>query len=89
MSTPLVLAFLWVVAASIVAFLPMRIQMIVGLPLVAAAIALIVWLSVSLSPWVGVAALAAFVSMFRKPLTYLAKRLLGMPATRSSEEEGR
>ena len=77
METPLILAFLWVVAASIVAFLPMRMQMILGLPLVAAAVALVVWLSLSLSPWVGVAAFAAFVSMFRKPLVYFAKRLLG------------
>ena len=77
METPLILAFLWVVAASIVAFLPMRAQMILGLPLVAAAVALVLWLSVSLSPWVGIAAFAAFVSMFRKPLTYFAKRLIG------------
>ena len=77
MQTPLILAFLWVVAASIVAFLPMRAQMILGLPLAAAALALVIWLSVSLSPWIGVAALAAFVSMFRKPLAYFAKRLFG------------
>ncbi|MCB2114795.1 MAG: DUF2484 family protein [Rhodobacteraceae bacterium] len=77
MQTPLTLAFLWVVAASIVAFLPMRVQMIVGLPLVAAALALIVWLALAVSPWIGVAALAAFVSMFRKPLGYFAKKLIG------------
>ena len=77
MTTPLTLSFLWVVAASVVAFLPMRVQRVVGLPLVAAALALIVWLSVAVSPWIGVLALAAFVSMFRKPLGYLAKRLLG------------
>ncbi len=77
MGTPLVLAFLWVVAATVVAFLPMRLQVVFGFFLALSAIALIVWLSVSLSPWIGVAALAAFVSMFRKPLGYFARHLTG------------
>ncbi|MEI2807198.1 DUF2484 family protein [Albidovulum sp.] len=77
MSTPLLLAFLWVVAATVVAFLPMRLQFVFGFFLALSALALIVWLSVSLSPWIGVAALAGFVSMFRKPLGYFAKRLMG------------
>jgi hypothetical protein len=77
MGTPLVLAFLWVVAATVVAFLPMRLQFVFGFALALSAVALIVWLSVSLSAWIGVAALAAFVSMFRKPLGYFAKRLTG------------
>lgn len=76
MSTPLVLAFLWVLAATVVAFLPMRFQYVLGFLLAVSAVVLIVWLSVSLSPWIGVAALAAFVSMFRKPLGYFARRLL-------------
>lgn len=77
MTTPLVLAFLWVLAATAVAFLPMRAQYAVGFLLAVSALALIVWLAVSVSPWIGVAALTAFVSMFRKPLGYFAKRLLG------------
>lgn len=77
MSTLLVLCCLWVVAATVVAFLPMRVQYVAGFFLALSAFALIVWLSVSLSPWIGVAALAAFVSMFRKPLGYFAKRLTG------------
>ncbi|MFN6952542.1 MAG: DUF2484 family protein [Albidovulum sp.] len=77
MTAPVVAACLWVVAATAVAFLPMRIQRIAGLPLVLAAPALIVWLSVGVSPWIGVAALVAVVSMFRKPLGYLAGRLRG------------
>lgn len=77
MTAPIVAACVWVVAATAVAFLPMRVQRILGLPLVAAALALIIWLSRAVSPWIGVAALAAFVSMFRKPLIYFAKRLLG------------
>lgn len=77
MTAPIVAACVWVVAATAVAFLPMRVQRILGLPLVAAALALIIWLSRAVSPWIGVAALAAFVSMFRKPLIYFVKRLLG------------
>ena len=76
MTAPIVAACVWVVAATAVAFLPMRVQRILGLPLAAAALALIIWLSRAVSPWIGVAALAAFVSMFRKPLIYFAKRLL-------------
>ncbi|MCB2126255.1 MAG: DUF2484 family protein [Rhodobacteraceae bacterium] len=82
MTAPIVAACLWVVAATAVAFLPMRFQRIVGLPLVASALLLIVWLSRAVSPWIGVAALAAFVSMFRKPLGYFAKRLLGKDQAR-------
>lgn len=77
MGTPIVLACLWVLAATVVAFLPMRLQYVFGFFLAVSAVALIVWLSVSLSPWVGVAALAGFVSMFRKPLGVLASRLIG------------
>ena len=77
MTWPIVLFCLWVVAAAVVAFLPMRIQYVLGLFLVVSAMVLIAWLSVSVSPWIGVAATAAFVSMFRKPLAYFAKRFLG------------
>ena len=58
MTAPIVAACVWVVAATAVAFLPMRVQRILGLPLVAAALALIIWLSRAVSHWIGVAALA-------------------------------
>lgn len=77
MTAPIIAACLWVLAATVVAFLPMRVQRVLGLPLVAAAAVLIVWLSRAVSPWIGVAALAAFVSMFRRPLGHLAARLRG------------
>lgn len=77
MSAPIVLACLWVVAATVVAFLPLRLQVVFGFFLAVWALALVIWLSAAVSPWIGVAALAAFVSMFRKPLAYFAKRLLG------------
>lgn len=77
MSMPLVLGFLWVVAATIVAFLPMRMQVVFGFGLAISAIILIGWLSVTVAPWVGVVALAAFVSMFRRPLVYLVRRYFG------------
>lgn len=77
MTAPIVAACLWVLVATAVAFLPMRVQWIVGLPLVAAGVVLIVWLSRDVSAWIGIAASAALVSVFRKPLGYLAARLRG------------
>jgi len=77
MSTPIVLAFLWVIAATVVAFLPMRLQFVFGFLLVVSGFVLMIWLSVAVSPWVGLVALASFGSMFRKPLGHLAKRVLG------------
>lgn len=78
---PLVLGFLWVLAAALVALLPMRLQFVLGFFLALSALILIVWLSATLSPWIGLAALVAFVSMFRKPLRYFARRLLGLDRT--------
>lgn len=82
MTAPLIAACLWVLAATVVAFLPMRMQRVAGLPLIVAALVLIVWLSRAISPWLGLAALAAFLSMFRKPLIYIVKRLFGRGGAR-------
>lgn len=78
MSAALIIAALWVVASTIVAFLPMRRQYLPGgilmlsAPLVIAAIA---WQH----GWIaGLAALAAFVSMFRKPLRYFWRKWRGL-----------
>ncbi len=87
MSTPLILACLWVLAAAAVALLPMRLQFVFGFFLALSAVALIVWLSLSVSPWIGLAALVGFVSMFRKPLRYFAKRLLGSADTGRARHE--
>jgi len=68
------LTSLWVVAATCTAFLPMRWQMGPGLVLLVVAPGLILALGWSFGPWIAVAALAGFGSMFRHPLTYLARR---------------
>ncbi len=77
MTLPIVLACLWGLAATIVAFLPMRRQFAPGLALLIAAPVLIVWLGVATNVWVGLAAFAGFVSMFRNPLRYIMKRAMG------------
>lgn len=75
--TPLVLGALWVLAATATAFLPMRRQRGPGLALLLAAPVLLVWIGVA-HGWLWVAfGVFAFVSMFRKPLRYLALRALG------------
>ncbi len=77
MSTPLILGCLWVVAATITAMLPMRRQMIPGMGLLASAPVLLIWIGVVHGwLWVGFG-LFAFVSMFRRPLFYLVRRLTG------------
>lgn len=77
--TPLVLGGLWVLAATATAFLPMRRQMVPGLALLIAAPILLVWIGLT-HGWLWVAfGTFAFLSMFRRPLRYLALRALGRP----------
>jgi hypothetical protein len=73
----LIAACLWVLAATAIAFLPIRRQYLPGLILLAGAVPLLVWLGQGYGPWVVLAALAALISMFRRPLWYLGRRLLG------------
>ncbi|MFK7746495.1 MAG: DUF2484 family protein [Roseobacter sp.] len=68
---------LWVLASSVVAMLPMRHQYVPGVMLLVAAPFLIGWIVVSLSWWAALAALAAFVSMYRNPLKYFLARAKG------------
>ncbi|MEL6608139.1 MAG: DUF2484 family protein [Pseudomonadota bacterium] len=77
MSTPLIIAALWVLAATAVAFLPMRHQFAPGLVLLVAAPVLIAWIGV-VHGWLWVAlATAGFVSMFRRPLMHLWRKVSG------------
>lgn len=77
MSAPLIAAALWVIAASVVAFLPMRLQFAPGLVLLVAAPLLIVWIG-TVHGWLwAVLGVGAFVSMFRRPLWYLARKAMG------------
>ena len=80
MSTPLILGAIWVIASAIVAMLPMRWQMVPGLALLLAAPVLLVWIGQA-HGWLWLTlGLFAFVSMFRNPLRYFARRALGRPA---------
>lgn len=77
MSLPLILGCVWVIAATLVALMPMRRQFGPGLALLVAAPVLIVWIGV-VHGWVWAAfGLFAFLSMFRRPLLFLAARALG------------
>ncbi|MEL7344888.1 MAG: DUF2484 family protein [Pseudomonadota bacterium] len=77
LSLSLILAFLWVVASTIVALLPMRHQYAPGVALLIAAPLLIGMIGLEHGWFAGGLALAAFISMFRNPLKYLLKRLRG------------
>lgn len=77
MTPSLILAALWVIAATVTAFLPMRWQYGPGVVLLVMAPVLIVWLGVDLGWLVAGLAVLAFVSMFRNPLRYLLARARG------------
>jgi len=70
-------ASLWVIASTVTALLPMRLQFIPGMTLIILAPFLVLWLGYDFGwIWSGVAALA-FVSMFRNPLRYMIARARG------------
>ena len=82
MSAAAIAGFLWVLAAAVTAMLPMRLQYPPGITLLILAPLLIVWIGYT-HGWVPAAlALAAFLSMFRRPLRYLGRKALGLPVTR-------
>jgi hypothetical protein len=89
MSTPLIIAALWVFAATATAFLPMRRQMVPGIALLVAAPVLILWIGATHGwLWAGLG-LLAFLSMFRNPLIYFWKRATGRPVSLPPElQEG-
>lgn len=77
MTTSILASALWVLAASVVAFLPMRWQYAPGMVLLAAAPVLIVWLGYDFGWFWSLAAVLALVSMFRHPLRYFWRRARG------------
>ena len=77
MTLSLTLACLWVLAATITAFLPMRLQYAPGLALLILAVPLLVFIGLQHSAWVVLAAIAGCVSMFRHPLRFLGRQLAG------------
>ncbi|MEX0351528.1 MAG: DUF2484 family protein [Paracoccaceae bacterium] len=78
MSLSILLAMAWVCAATIVALLPMRLQYLPGGALMLAAPVLIVIVGAQYGLLIGLAAFAAFVSMFRKPLAYFWRKWRGL-----------
>lgn len=85
MSLSLILGCLWVLASAVVALLPMRLQFVPGIALLLAAPPLLVYLATQHSPWLVLAGVFAFVSMFRNPLRYFLKRALGQPVELPAE----
>ena len=77
MSLPLVLGCMWIVAAAVTAMLPIRGQMVPGFALLIAAPVLVVWIGLTHGWFWLVLGLAAFASMFRNPLIYMARRAMG------------
>jgi hypothetical protein len=75
--TLIVLGCLWVLASAVVAMLPMRQQYVPGVMLMLAAPILIWVMGRELGLVVGLVAAFAFLSMFRNPLRYFARRAMG------------
>ena len=77
MTGSLIIGCLWVLVATFTAMLPMRRQYPLGVTLLIAAPVLIVWIGFDYGWIAAVLALAAFVSMFRRPLMYFYARAKG------------
>lgn len=80
MTSPLVYAGLWALAATATAFLPMRRQMVPGIALLIAAPLLLVWIGIVHGALMAGLGTLAFLSMFRNPLIYLTRRAMGRAA---------
>lgn len=70
MNTSVIIACLWVLAATVTAMLSMRRQYVPGVTLLVLAPVLIIWLGIDYGWWLSVVATLAFVSMFRNPLRH-------------------
>ena len=79
MAPSLIAGCLWVLVAAGTAMLPMRLQMAPGLLLLVSAPILIAWIAATVAWWVGLLGLAAFLSMFRRPLGALLRWATGRP----------
>ncbi|MEY8841592.1 DUF2484 family protein [Cribrihabitans sp. XS_ASV171] len=77
MSLSISLAIAWVLAATLVAFLPMRRQYLPGSLLMLAAPVLIAFLGWQHGVLMALGALAAFLSMFRNPLIHFWRKWRG------------
>ncbi|MCI2398146.1 DUF2484 family protein [Aliiroseovarius subalbicans] len=77
MSPVLILSCLWVLAATLTALLPMRLQFAPGITLLIAAPILLGYIGYQHGVWFFIAGMLAFLSMFRNPLKYLIRRARG------------
>ncbi|MAN13608.1 DUF2484 family protein [Alterinioella nitratireducens] len=76
MTLSLILASVWAILATALAFLPMRLQFAPGIVLLVLALPLLVFIGVQHGPWIVALVVAGIVSMFRRPLAYFARRLM-------------
>ena len=77
MSLPLIFGCLWIFTATITALFPMRYQHPPGIALLISAPFLIAWIGMAHGWLLTLAAVFAFVSMFRNPLRYFWRRARG------------
>lgn len=85
MSLSLTLGAIWAILATIVALLPMRHQFKPGATLLVLAPALIFYIGTQHGFWIAGLGLFAFLSMFRNPLLYYARKAMGKPVTLPKE----
>jgi hypothetical protein len=76
-SLSLLLAAIWAILATLVAFLPMRFQYPPGLVLLVAAPCLLVFIGMQHGVWIALLGLLGFVSMFRNPLIFFWRMARG------------
>lgn len=76
-SMSLLLAAIWAILATFVAFLPMRFQYPPGLVLLIAAPCLLVYIGAQHGIWVALLGGLGFVSMFRNPLIFFWRMARG------------
>lgn len=96
MSTSLILGCFWVLASTVTAMLPMRRQMIPGVALLLAAPVLLWFIASEHGVWVFALTLLAALSLFRNPLIYFVRRVMGLPVSlpvemqpKSAAEDGK
>jgi hypothetical protein len=77
MSASIIACAIWALCATAVAFMPMRVQYVLGSALLLAAPILIGWIWRDFGWIAGVAVLVAVGSMFRKPLVFWGRKALG------------
>lgn len=77
--SPLIAGAVWVIAATVTALMPMRRQMLPGFTLLILAPLILAWITwTDGGLWLAFG-LFAFLSMFRRPLIYFARKAMGWP----------